>query len=293
MPLEWSRLRIFDAVARTGSVTRAAEILHLTGPAVSQQLRRIESEVGTPIVAADGRGLRLTEAGRTLAGYAREVSELMQQAENDLSRPAEPDGTVRIGAIASVIRDWLTVRLSSVRDEHPTITVTVEDGETDDHLESLTNGRLDLVVAESWDAAPLPLPVGVMSTRLFRRRALAALPAGHPLSPQGEIDLRDLADDPWSTCARGSRDHAALVQTARSCGIELDIRHFVADLRTQQALVAQGLAVACLPFAEQPTDEEGVVYRSLVPAMHRSILLLTSDRTLSRAVAAVRSGLSS
>lgn len=292
MRLEWSRLRVFDAVARTGSVARASELLHLTGPAISQQLRRIEREVGTPVVTADGRGLRLTGAGMTLARYARDVAELMQRAENDLHHSGEITGSVRIGAIASSIRDLVTPRLARLGTEYPSIAVSIEDGETDDHLDRLTGGHLDLVIAESWANAPLPLPTGVVSTRLSSQTAYIALPSSHrSAASPGPIDITDLVDETWSTCARGSRDHHAIVQAARSRGTELSIRYFVADPLTQLRLVAGGLAVACLAYADRPVDGAEVVFRELTPHTLRDINLLTDNRIPSRAIETVRDSL--
>lgn len=291
MRLEWSRLRILDAVARTGSVNQAAALLHLTGPAVSQQLRRIEREAGTEVVAADGRGLRLTDAGRTLADYARQVSELMQRAENDLQHEDEVTGSVRIGAIASSIRDLLTPRLAQLGGVHPDIAVSIEDGETDDHLQRLVTGHLDIVIAESWTNAPLRLPSGVVSTGLTTQTAYVAAPRDHWAVSATEVDITDFTAEIWSTCARGSRDHEALAQAARSCGVELDIRHFAADPLTQLSLVAHGLALACLAYSTPPADTDEIVFRRLAPTVERAILLLTDDRVPSRAVETVRDGL--
>lgn len=289
--LEWSRLKVIDAVARTGSVTRAAELLHLTGPAVSQQLRRIEQEVGTPVVTADGRGLRLTDAGTTLAAYARQVSELMQRAENDLSSSAPVTGTVRIGAIASSIRTHITRRMDALQSHQPGIVISIEDGETDDHLERLRSGHLDLVVAESWTNAPLSLPAGVVSTLLSTQSTFVALPRGHRSAPQQTVDITELSAETWSTCARGSRDHEALVQAARTRGLELDIHHFVADPLTQLDLVAHSLAIACLAYETPPDDTEDLVFRRFSPTTTRHILLLSDDRVHSRPVETVRDAL--
>ncbi|MGR6089950.1 MULTISPECIES: LysR family transcriptional regulator [unclassified Brevibacterium] len=290
MRLEWSRLRILDAVARTGSVNQAAALLHLTGPAVSQQLRRIEREAGTHVVVADGRGLRLTDAGRTLADYARQVTELMQRAENDLQHD-EVTGTVKIGAIASSIRDLLAPRLAQLGSLHPDMTVSIEDGETDDHLKRLAAGHLDIVIAESWTNAPLSLPAGIVSTDLTRQTAYVAAPSGHWTASVTDVDITDLAAEVWSTCARDSRDHEALVQAGRTRGIELDVRHFVADPLTQLSLVVGGLALACLAYSTPPADTDEVVFRRLIPGTERTILLLTDDRVAPRAVETVRGAL--
>lgn len=287
MNLQWSRLRVLDAVARTGSVRRAAALLHMTGPAVSQQLRRIEAEARIRVVIPDGRGVRLTGEGRVLAGYARQVADLMAQAENDLHRSQELVGRVCVGALASLLRTPLTEALATFQRRHPRVDLRVEDGETVGHLEQLADGHLDVVLAESWSTAPIRLPTAATARALFRETVWIALPEGHPLCGKGRLEFSDLATEGWATCAKESDDHQALVHAARSAGIELDVRHFVADHSTQIALVRAGLAVACIPSAARPEGGDEVVFRPLATRMHREILLLASDRTMSRAAEAL------
>lgn len=259
-------------------------MLHMTGPAASQQLRRIEAEIGTEVVAADGRGVRLTDKGRMLADYARRVSELMQQADNDLHYDEEPVGRLHVGALASIIRGLLAHALPSFQQSHPGVEVTIEDGETTDHLDRLATGRIDLVLAETWSTAPLHLPAGVLARRVARERVCVALPENHSLSQRKHFDVGDLTAEPWATCARNSHGHAALVQAARQRGVELDIRHFVADHATQLTLVSNGLAIACLPMTDDASNGHGVIYRRLRPEMHRDVVLLTSGRVASLAL---------
>ncbi|GAA2087496.1 LysR family transcriptional regulator [Brevibacterium salitolerans] len=287
MSLEWSRLRILDAVARTGSVGRAAALLHMTGPAVSQQLRRIEAEAGIRVVIPDGRGVRLTSAGRVLAGYAAQVADLMTRAENDLHHGEELVGRVCMGVLASFLRTPLADALASFQRMHPRVELRVEDGETAAHLALLTGGRLDLVCAESWSISPLELPTGVTARTLSRETAWIALPEQHRLRGRERLDFVDLAAESWVTCARDSDGHRALVQAARITAVEPEVRHFVADRSTQMALVRAGLAVACIPSSAQPEDGEGVVFRPLAVDLHRQILLLAGGRPVPRPVDAL------
>lgn len=278
---------MLDAVARTGSVTGAAALLRMTGPAVSQQLRRIEAEAGARVVVPDGRGVRLTSEGRILADCAAQVSGLMQQAENDLHRHDELVGRVCVSALASIIRGPLARELPDFQRRHPRVELRIEDGETPDDLERLAGGRLDAVFAESWSPAPPHLPPGVCAHRFAREEVWIALPEGHPLSTREGLDIDDLASETWASCARGSNGYESLTQIARRRGIELDVRHFVDDHATQLALVSTGLAVACIPVSGDPPATPGVAYRRLEPRIHRDILLLTAERTLPLAVEAL------
>jgi DNA-binding transcriptional LysR family regulator len=284
MSVDWNRLRVLDAVARTGSVTRAANLLHMTGPAVSQQLRRIDAEAGIRVVVPDGRGVRLTSEGRVLAGYAAQVAALMVRAENDLHHGDDLVGRICIGALASTLRTALAEELADFQRLHPRVELRVEDGETTGHLDRLADGLLDLVLAESWSPSPLRLPAGVSARPLARETAWIALPEHHRLHERKQLDLTDLATEIWATCARGSDEHRALTQIARMSGIELEIRHFVADHHTQLAFVRAGLAVACVPTVTPQPEAPGVVYCKLDPEVHRDILLLTGDRIPPRPV---------
>ncbi|MGO1264260.1 LysR family transcriptional regulator [Microbacterium esteraromaticum] len=279
MRVEWSRLRILDAVARAGSVTRAAAMLYMTGPAVSQQLRRIEAEAGVRVVAPDGRGVRLTSEGRVLAGYASQVAELMACAENDLRSGDELVGRIRIGALASTIRGSLADQLSVFQSRHPRVELCVEDGETVWQLERLLDSRLDLVLAESWSSFPINLPAGV-STRGSTSEALCiALPRNHRLSNNPTLELVDLSGEVFATCGRDSDGHQALVQLARAKGVELDFRHYVADHSTQLALVRAGLAIACVPVSAQQLERSEVDYREFSSVLNRDTLLVTRDNS--------------
>lgn len=286
MSVEWSRLRVLDAVARTGSVRGAAARLHMTGPAVSQQLRRIEAEAGARVVIPDGRGVRLTSEGRVLAGYAGQVAELMTKAESDLHRGEELVGRVCVGALASLLRAPLTDTLAAFQARHPRVELRVEDGETVRHIELLADGRLDVVLAESWSTAPLSLPANATVRTLSRETAWIALSEQHPLRDRKQLGYPDLASDRWATCAKGADGHRALVQAARTVGVEVQARYFVADYSTQIALVRAGLAVACIPSAEHPEDGSGVVFRPLATQMHRDIQVLADGRAVPRRVEA-------
>ncbi|RYF62701.1 MAG: LysR family transcriptional regulator, partial [Comamonadaceae bacterium] len=96
------QLATFDCVARLGSVSMAAEEMHLTQPAVSIQMAALEVAAGTPLIQRSGRGIRLTEAGRLLAGYAARVLALWEEADEQMTTlQGVFAGTLRIGAVTT------------------------------------------------------------------------------------------------------------------------------------------------------------------------------------------------
>jgi molybdate transport repressor ModE-like protein len=277
----WDRLRVFDAVARTGSVAAAARSLRMTGPAVSQHLRRLEGEVGAALVERAGRGLRLTDAGQVLAGHARSVARVVEQAERDLAgRDGELYGTVRVGAISSVIRGFLLRRVREFVERHPRVRLSVCDGETVDHLRALHEDGLDVVIAESWHDLPSTMSHGAKVTRLFTERARLVLPDGHRLADRNTVRFSELADEVWTCCPPGSDAHSALAQLVRRAGAELHVGFPVADHSTQLEVVANGLAVACIPELSLPQEPAGIRIVDTDPAPLRSIELVTPPEEL-------------
>ena len=281
---EWNRLRALDALSRTGSVREAATLLGMSGPAVSQQLRRLEAEAGVKVVEPCGRGIRLTSEGEVLARYAGRVAALMQEADNAVHARDPLAGVVRIGAVASAVRTVLTTELADLRAAHPGVDVFVEDGEAVDHVRRLAEGHLDLVIAESWSPTPVRFPAGLTYRRLAREEAYIALPAGHPGHTRAEVDLRDLEGASWATCPAGSDPHVALTQIAHSRGVDVDVRFHVADHVTQIELVRAGLAVACVPASARRYASDDVTFLPLAEPLWRELVLATNRRSSSRAV---------
>lgn len=289
--IEWSRLRVLDAVARAGSVGGAAQDLHMTSPAISHQLRRIETELGARVVEPQGRGMRLTDEGRVLADCARRVADLVQRAENDVAGVAEAAGTVRIGALASVVRGFVAPVLARVRTSHPGIRMELVDGESVDHVAALRTGRLDLVVDASWSPRPAEVPAGVLVDDLGAEDVWLAVPSNSSDAEEPVAAMAEFADAPWTSCPAGSEDHGALVQAARADGADVDIRYEVGDHVTQVALVAAGLAVALVPGSTRSLAPAGVAFRRLEPPIRRALRLLRRRGEEPRAVTTVAGSL--
>ncbi|OLM18708.1 putative LysR-family transcriptional regulator [Pseudonocardia sp. Ae707_Ps1] len=246
--IAWERLRVFAAVAEHGSVGAAAAALHITGPAVTQQLRKLERETGTRVVEPDGRGIRLTAAGHVLAGHARSVAAAVADAERDLAGLHDDvAGPLRIGSVASALRVLLPEVLRSLVAEHPRLVPTVTDGEVVDLLPALRSRDLDAVLLESWTQRPVTLPAGVRVTTLVTEPVLLAVPEGRPVTDRDPVPLRGLGGEVWASSPVGTEPYEALLQMLRAAGIEPDVRYLFADFATQLALVRAGLAVALVP----------------------------------------------
>jgi DNA-binding transcriptional LysR family regulator len=246
--LNLERLRVLHAVALTGSVAGAAQVLHVTTSAVSQQMARLERETGHRLAERHGRGIRLTEAGLLLAGGA---GRLLAQAEEVEAALAGYSGSVTgkltVAAFATAVRGLLPGALQDLRSRYPDLSVSVSEQEPHEAIPALRRGDVDIAIVQDWAGAPLDVPGGLSRMGLIDDPFDAALPAGHPLAARESITVAELATDDWITWSTGQICHDWLTATLRASGVQPQILHTASEHSTQLALVAAGLGTALVP----------------------------------------------
>ena len=159
--LEIRHLRMLNALAEAGSVSRAAQRLHLTQSAVSHQLKALSEHYGVPVVKRHGQSVVLTQAGTRLVAAAKAVAHEIQAAERDVLRlTSKPCGTLRIALECHTCFDWLMPIMDTFRGHWPEIELDLVSGFHSDPLGLLRDGRADLVIV----------------SEAIRRRAIAYQP---------------------------------------------------------------------------------------------------------------------
>ncbi|MGW7416757.1 LysR family transcriptional regulator [Streptomyces sp. NPDC054863] len=264
--LNLERLRTLDALARHGSVSGAAEGLHVTTSAVSQQMAKLEREVGEPLLAKNGRGVRLTEAGRLLAGHAARILSQAERAQSDIeAQRGRVVGDLALAAFPTAARGLVASALAALRDRHPQLRVKMREVEPDAAVRGVVRGDYDLAVVLDWYNKPLSMPAGLAKRELLEDPADVAMPAGHALAGRDEVDLAEFADDDWVTWAEGEFCHEWLLLTLRGVGVEPRLAHVAEEHATQLALVEAGLGVCVAPRLGRGPVPDGV---SVVPVRH-------------------------
>jgi DNA-binding transcriptional LysR family regulator len=277
------RLRVLHAVAGHGSLAAAAQALHLTPSAVSQQMAKLEREAGCVLAERQGRRLRLTDEGRALAVHAERILAAVKEASADLDeRRGRVLGTVTVGAFPTAARGLLPPVLRACAAEHPELRVHVREVEPYQAMGQLTAGDLDLVVSQDWTNLPVALPARLGSVDLGLDPADVALPPGHPLAGRTNLALRELAGEPWITSTAGTICHDWLTNTFRRDGHEPLIAHQAAEFPTQLALVAAGLGVAVIPRLAADSVPPGVRLVPVQPAMHRRVFAVWREESARR-----------
>ncbi|WP_340383636.1 LysR family transcriptional regulator [Streptomyces sp. SS7] len=292
--LNLERLRTLDALARHGSVSGAAAGLHITTSAVSQQLAKLEREVGQRLLAKHGRGVRLTDAGRLLAEHAARILSQVELAQSDLeARRGQVAGELRISAFPTAARGLFPVALAELRKAHPALRLRSCELEPENGVAGVVRGDLDLAVVLDWYNKPMPVPDGLVKAPVLDDPADVAMPAGHPLAGRDEVDLAEFAGDEWITWGEGEFCHEWLMFTLRSRGVEPIVGHRAAETHTQLGLVAAGLGVCIVPLLGRDPVPEGVVLVPLKQRVRRHVYVVwraDADRrpSIRAAVAALK-----
>jgi molybdate transport repressor ModE-like protein len=284
--LNLERLRVLHAIATTGSVRGAAETLHVTTSAVSQQIDRLEREVGQPLVERQGRGVRLTDAGAVLAEHAGSLLAQVERVEADLAeRSGAVVGRLTIAAFATAARGLLPATLRSLR-SYERLSVRLTELEPTDALPLLLRGEVDVAVVQDWAESPLALPSGLSTKHLLDDVLDAALPADHPLADKESVGLADLAGSDWVTWTSGQICNDWIEQSLRSEDVHPELVHTASEHSTQLALVAAGVGVAILPRLGRDPVPESVRIVPTAPALERRVF--ATWRTTSTRRPAVR-----
>jgi len=287
------RLRVLREVSQQGTLAAAADALHLTPSAVSQQLAALEREVGQPVIERNGRGVRLTGAAEVLVGHANIVLAQLEAAAADVAAYAEGViGTVRLVGFATALGELVAPAVVALRASHPRLELTVEELEAPECFLALARGDVDIAISMASRQAP--------EDPRFERRALisdtldAVVPADHPLAQRSEIALADLAGESFVGPPDGSSCHDVTVTGCAAAGFAPSFRHRTLDFHTAMALAAAGLGVTLVPRLGQAAVPAGAIVRPLAdPAPARHVFAATRTGAERRpAVAAVLDALS-
>ncbi len=225
-------------VARAGSLAGAARELGWTQPAVSQHIRRLERDCGSPLVVRDGRGVVLTETAVALTRHADVIADRLKAADEEVDAMRDlKRGRVRLAAFPSVSATLVPQALAGLASQHPGLDVRLQELEPPEALQALAAGDADLAIVFSYHS---PL-VDALVEVLFEEKVLLVLPMGR----RTPTSLAVLGSEHWiAGCAR-CRLH--LVDCARRAGFVPDMRFETDDYVVAQELVAAGLGVTVLP----------------------------------------------
>ena len=261
--MELRHLRYFVAVAEERHFGRAAERLHIAQPPLSQQIRRLETELGEPLLYRTTRRVELSPAGEVLLERARAILAAVDSAVDDARRAARGEyGRLAIGFTGSSTYAMLPSLAAAMREELPGVVLDL-------HGELLTPAQVARLIAGTLDVGLLRPPVrerGLSTEVLHSEPLLAVLPETHPLANAEAVPLEQLKDDRFVTYPSHFRSvvHDAVEDACAAHGFVPIAAHEVGETATLVSFVAAGLGVSLVPASVSKMTVEGAVYRPLV-----------------------------
>lgn len=269
--MELRHLRYFAAVAETCHFGRAAERLHMAQPALSQAIRQLEAELGTPLLVRTTRQVRLTPAGEFLQREALRLLGSLDDSLRSVRRIAEGrKGVVRLGLTGTAAFSHLPRIARLVKHELPEVALEIRaDLLTPAQCEALRDGTLDLGVLR-----PPLTGEGLESREIEVEPLVLAVPADHRLASEPVVSMSDLRTEGF--VLYGNRDSAVNDAVLRSCeraGFAPRREHEAPGTAVLLALVAAGLGVALVPGSVRAVPLAGVVFREVTDAGSISLAL--------------------
>jgi DNA-binding transcriptional LysR family regulator len=268
--MELRQLQYLVALADELHFTRAAERAHIAQPALSQQIRRLEDEVGLALVERTTRRVALTEAGELLVARARRVHAEVDAARADLADLAGVRaGRLVIGAMQSLGPVDLSALLSRFHDEHPDVELSVREEVSDPLLRMVLDDAVDLAFLSLAETAP---DGALGSETLVDEPLVAVVAAGHALAGRKQVRLAELADEPFITFREGAGLRRILDHAAETAGFRPQIAFESNNVVRCRSLAARGLGVTVLPASEVGADV--AVIPVVEPALTRDVTLV-------------------
>ena len=253
--VETRRLELLHELSRLGSMRAVADALGVTTSTVSQQIAALSSEVGAALVEPVGRRVRLTPAGRRLAGHAATILAAVDAARLDLDPTAQPAGTLRVAGFATAVRHSLLPVVARLASSHPAVRLQIAEHEPDEALALLARDAVDLALVYDYTLAPAPLDPFLDVTPLWSAPWGLAVPTNEPDEPAGgdavEV-FRRHRDHDWIVNSRNTADEDVVRTLASMAGFTPRVVHRADSLDLLEDLILAGLGIGLLPL-DRPT----------------------------------------
>jgi LysR family transcriptional activator of glutamate synthase operon len=270
--MDLRQLRYLVALANERHFTRAAEREHIAQPALSQQIRRLEDELGLPLVDRTTRQVTITPSGNLLVARARRILAELDAARAELlALTGMESGRVTVGTMHTMGPVDVSLVLAIFHERHPGIELTVREQSSEELAEMIRDGELDLAflsVTERVESHGLGLH------QLVSEELVVLLPPGHPLARRRRLGMDELSDEEFISYREGARLRELLFSAARGSGFEPRVKLESNESGRIRRLVSRGMGVAILPRSDAVAPGAEVAVAALTdPPLSRDITL--------------------
>ncbi|KCB27750.1 HTH-type transcriptional regulator CatR [Bordetella hinzii CA90 BAL1384] len=255
--MELRHLRYFQTVAREGSFTRAAALLHIAQPPLSRQIRQLEEELGVTLIERGSRGLKLTEAGRFFHEQSLQLTARLDEIVAGTRRlGAQAARWFSIGFVPSTLYGFVPELIRYLRQADAQVEVGLSEMTTLPQIEALKSGRIDLGIGR------IPFDDPAIERRVLMEEPLvAALPPSHPLAGRKRLTVAELAAQPFVLYPARPRPNYAdhVLGLFRAAGHQPTVIQEANELQTALGLVVAGLGLTLVPASVQRSNRADIV----------------------------------
>ncbi len=277
--MDIQRIRYFLEVARQKNFSRAAEACFVSQPSLSQQIKKLEEEVGGELFVRSRARVRLSPLGEAFLEHAQAIMAQVATAEEFVAEKKEQiERTLRFGAIPTVAPYWIPAMFTTIRRARPDVRLELVERQTGPLLEALRLGEIDFALL----SPPLEVEQELDSIRLAKDELLLTLPKAHPLARRKSVDPAALREAKM-ILLEGS--HCLSQQTAAICeeiGLRTDLQIRSSQIDTLLCLVEAGFGFTLTPrVAARANAHRELVFRPIAPkSCHRELRLYWLPRTV-------------
>jgi LysR family transcriptional regulator, hydrogen peroxide-inducible genes activator len=257
--MELHQLRYFVAVAETGNFTRAAERSHVSQPSLSQQISKLESEIGHKLFHRLGRKAVVTEAGMAFLERAKRILFEVENAAKELGDHPSLGRRITVGAVQTVMPYLMTPLFAKLRDSHPNLLINAQEDFRSNLLRGVVEGDLDLAVV------PLPVKDHRISIEpLLTEPLLLVVGNRHRIATRTEINITDLAEETFISMGDSSALAAQIRAFFGDQKFQPRIGYRCAQVATLKQFIGMGMGISLLPqLARLADDRDSLTYLRL------------------------------
>jgi DNA-binding transcriptional LysR family regulator len=275
--LDVMRLQVLVELAEAGSIAGSAKALGYTPSAVSQQLAKLEREVGARLATRTRSGVELTPEGQVLAERAKMILKELEAAKQAVADVGQlRRGSVRVGSFTSAARTMIAPAITRIREEHPGLRLSLADTEPPDGYDAVLAGHLDLLISHTYPGIRAPETAGLVRTQLMNDALVAVVPVKEARRfGKGPIPLERLAESmPLISGRPGDAHRIALDHAYARLSLRPDIEFETRDYAVTLALAASGAGAAIVPRSLLRRPDPEIRVFATEPGYHRKIFAL-------------------
>lgn len=272
--MEINQLRYFLTVIELGSFSKAAACCHISQPALSIQIQKLESEVGKQLLERTRRKIMPTESGRILLGRAKRALAQLELAKREIQTNEKTNaGSVTVGVLPTIAPFFLPTVLQTFREHCPKIRLSLCEEKTARLLEMIEENQLDFAIA-----CPPIRENGLEIEKLFTEELLLALPQQHKLAQKEKIHLKDLESEYFILLQEGHCVADQILDFCNRHGFHPQIVLRGGQISTIQSLIKTGMGVSLIPQMAADDNVFKITYRSLERPQPKRVIAIVKRR---------------